>query len=166
MEEESTQSKSTVKVISIIIILIIIFASMYVIAIYNKRQHQVALPHVKLNYTTNDTKTIREVVNIDYKYSIDYFRLENMLASVYTLESSENNSDIIEYGDYYHKGSLSDILNNETSPLTYYDVDNDSTLSVGDLFISDITKVTDEEIKSIGLSLWIVVDGEELSCGV
>ncbi len=154
------------KAVAITIVLAVLIASIGAYVVYNRfsQSHQVAHPYILLKYTYNDNQTIREVIHIDYKYSIEYFEIERMVASVHTYVSDVDSPNTTGYGDYYHKGPLSDLLNNETSPLTYYDVDNNSILSGGDIFISDLNKITDENVIAIGLSLWIVYDGDEILC--
>ncbi len=49
-----------------------------------------------------------------------------------------------EYGEYYYHDKLSTIIENDACPVGYFDVDGDSYLSVGDYFISDVSKITEE----------------------
>ena len=121
-----------------------------------------AYPKLLMNITQNGTIITYNITSIDYKYPLEYFHVDNMIASVYSYVTAENGT--LEYGDYYYKGHLSDLLNNDTIPLIYYDVNNDATLSVSDYFVSDLNSLSEPNLSWIQFTLWIVDAGQEIRC--
>ena len=152
------------KLIAVILAVIIVIAGLFVIHRAFVSDMTTVYPNVMMNITKNGTIVTYTVTSIDYKYSLDYFHVNNMVASVMSIVKIDDGTGVP--GNYYHQGPLSDILNNTSSPLIYYDVDNNNTLTVGDIFVSDLNSLNEANLYWIELSLWIVHDGQKISCGV
>ena len=155
-EEIEKTGGSRKKLITGIVIISIVFCVIIINAsIQNYQDH--AQPSIYLEVVNNGTISNHRISAIDYKYSLDHFAIEKITISVYSYILHDNGT--LNYGDYHFKGPLSEILNNESSPLVFYDNDNDSMLGINDVFESDMSKISEENLSSIGFSLRII-DGE------
>lgn len=61
-----------------------------------------------------------------------------------------------ENGDYRYQDKLSTIIGEHEYPVTFYDVDGDTYLSVGDYFITDPSKISEEEFDYLDFNIRLV----------
>jgi len=61
----------------------------------------------------------------------------------------------LEYGDYSHHDKLSTIMGEHNYPISFYDVDGDSYLSVGDYFVTDPSIIAGEQFDYLGFNVML-----------
>jgi|GEM_PF-1770958 len=117
--------KTKYLIIAVLAIVVVLFSSLY---IYDMEIN--APPRPPTSFVVD--LTIQKV-NGEYHLRCDY--IPDGVMNKYNLELSNLEVTLWDHGTMIFNSSLSDLVDNESSQVVFYDNDSDGRLSVGDLFI-------------------------------